>query len=280
MVDRVGPAGRASGSGGQGSAAEVAGARSFGAAVVAAGRDVARLVLPVECPGCGRPDELLCPDCAAALAGPPVRCEAAVPRLDRMNGEPPVPVWAVAPYVGPVRGVVVAWKDRGRADLTRFLVRVVRGAGGWIAPALAAARITSVSLVPVPTTAAARRRRGADLVRLLAHGVAEGLADGGVPARVRPVLRRRRRRDQVGLGARSRLRNTAGSVVVRGCGPGAAGAGPRAGLAGQVVLLVDDVVTTGSTLAACREALEGAGALVVGVVVLAATPAPSGGRSG
>lgn len=235
-------------------------------AVGEAARDVGRLVLPVECPGCGRPDEPLCAACAALLAGPPARCEAAVPRLDRVDGVAPPPVWAVVAYAGPVRGIVVAWKDRGRADLTRPLVAALERAGDDLAGALAeVAGWGGLAVVPVPTTPGARRRRGADLVRLLADGLARGLRGAGVRADVAPVLRRRRVRDQVGLGARSRARNAAGSVTVRGRG------GVR-----RVVLLVDDVVTTGSTLAACRTALERAGALVVGAVVLAATPAPSG----
>jgi predicted amidophosphoribosyltransferase len=246
--------------------------------VLGAARDLARLVLPVECPGCGRPDEILCPACAAVLAGPVRRCEDDVPRLDRMDGVPPLPVWTVTTYAGPVRGVVVAWKDRGRRDLTDRLVTAVEAAGEAVAGVLRASGLTGVSVPPgvvgglrvvqVPTTSAARRRRGADLVGRLAEGVAAGLTRGGLPARATPVLRRRAAADQVGLGARARGRNSA-RVTLR------PSSDPRRGLH----LLVDDIVTTGATLAACCRAIEAAGGLVLGAIVIAATPPPAAHRT-
>ncbi|HWS58511.1 MAG TPA: hypothetical protein VN257_08230, partial [Actinotalea sp.] len=54
-------------------------------AVRAVARDLARLLVPVECPGCGRWDERCCGVCAAALDAVR-RCETGAPRLDRLDG--------------------------------------------------------------------------------------------------------------------------------------------------------------------------------------------------
>lgn len=260
------------------------------------GRELARLLLPVACP-CGELDVRWCARCATLLAGPPVRAEHGAPRLDRFDGVAPVPVWALTAYAGPVRDVVVHWKDRGRADLDRLLAPALRRAAERLGPELARALAglrgavdgapgvaagtrargrhpgplhgpAGIAVVPVPSTAAARRARGREPVAVLARAVALGLRDGGVPARVVPALARRGPgRDQVGLGARARGRNLARGVRMTRRGERALGRG-------SVCVLVDDVLTTGATLAAVERALEQHGHDVLGATVLAATPAP------
>jgi len=233
-------------------------------------RELSRLVVPVSCPGCGALDVPWCPACEALLGGPPARVEATAPRLDRLDGVPVLPVWALASYTGPVREVVVAWKDRGRTDLDRFVGPPVRSAARAIAtPAAHAVAGRPLLVVGAPSTAASRRARGRDHVRVLARAAVAGLQDAGLAATVVPALTRRGHgRDQVGLGARARARNLTGSVTTRDRVLARAG-GDR-----PAVLLVDDVVTTGSTLAAAERALEDVGADVLGALVLAATPPP------
>lgn len=237
--------------------------------VVATARELLGLVVPLECAGCGAWDVRLCAGCRALLTGGPRRVEEHAPRLARVTGDT-LPVWAAASYAGAVRETVVAWKDRGRADvttdLTTALAEAVRPIAGVLGAATAGAPL---AVVPVPSRASSRRRRGADLTALLAAAVVGSLQGAGVRCRVERRLTRRGGLDQVGLGARARARNTAGTWVVR-----------RPPEPGASHILVDDVLTTGSTLAGCASALSRSGGLVLGAVVLAATPRPGQGTDG
>jgi predicted amidophosphoribosyltransferase len=106
-------------------------------------------------------------------------------------------------------------------------------------------------IVPIPTSRAAFRRRGYRVVELVA-------ARAGLRVE-RLLIHTRRTADQRGLDHASRRHNVAGSLRSRDA-------------AGLRVLVLDDVVTTGATLAEAARALRAAGAEVVGGVTIAATP--------
>ena len=209
---------------------------------------LADLLLPRECAGCGVPGAVLCRRCAALLAVP----HLAQPRRFPAGFPPTV---AAGAYDGPVRPAVNAFKERGRAELAGPLGAALALAVAGVLAGLSG-RPGPVRLVPVPSSAAALRARGRDHVReLTARAVAE-LRAAGVPAAEARLLRRSgRAADSAGLSAAQRRANLAGTFTLR----------PRSAAlpATAVLVVVDDVVTSGATLT------EAAGAL-----------APAAGREG
>ena len=195
------------------------------------------VLLPRTCPICGRVGPAPCGPCAAALR--------------------PGPLLPPPPGVDVVLAVM-AYEAGGRELVARLKYRNARSALGWIASRQAEqVRRAAVSIdvvTWVPTTPARRRARGFDQAELLARGLAR------------------------------RLRRPCRRLLERGAGPAQTGrsaaarrAGPSLRLARRVVvparvLLVDDVVTTGATVAAAARTLRSGGAEFVLVSTVARTP--------
>ncbi|WP_062203700.1 ComF family protein [Streptomyces sp. NBRC 109706] len=225
-------------------------------------REISSLVLPTECAGCGRGRSAVCAGCVAELGTGRARQVRPTPRP---AGLPPV--WAATAYADRARGMLLAHKERGMLGLAgplgAALARSARAAavasGGEPGPGA-----VPLVLVPVPSARLAVARRGHDPTRRIALRAAARLRRDGLAVRVLPALRFVRPvLDQVGLAAPERAANLAGALGVR----------PGPSLVGVPVLVVDDVVTTGASLAEAARTLRRAGALVWGGAVVAG---PSG----
>jgi predicted amidophosphoribosyltransferase len=220
------------------------------------------LVLPAECAGCaGAAGHRggLCGDCVAALA-------AAKPQRVRPQPEPPgLPrCVALAAYGGSLREAILAYKERGRHTLAGPL-------GDRLSDVVAAALGATpgpVLLVPVPATTAAARDRYGDHMLRLARRAARGLTRRGWPAGVACPLRARPRPDSAELSSPDRLRAAESAFMLV---PGRLPAVRAAVRGGVRLVVVDDVVTTGATLAAAAARLREAALDAQVAAVLAAT---------
>jgi predicted amidophosphoribosyltransferase len=200
------------------------------------------LVLPLRCVGCGVPEMAWCDRCRVT------------PRSLAVTTLPAV--HAAARYEGSVRAALLAYKERGRRVLASPL-------GGYLAWAVADLERSvgieprAVVLLPIPSRPGAARARGGDHVLRLARAAA---MQRGSP--VMDCLRLTGRvRDSAGLSTAERRANLSGRMVARP---------PPSG--DLVAVILDDIVTTGTTVREARRALSSAGWAVGGAAVVAATP--------
>ncbi len=205
------------------------------------------LILPLVCGGCGAPGTRWCDECARALLPGDAQPHLVTPRVN-----PGVPVFSLGRYAGVRRQAVVALKDRGRTDLSAPLAHPLAvGIHRLLTWRILDAPLT---IVPAPTRWSAARRRGGDPVTSLVTRATREHPDLTVASALRM---RAGARDSVGLGSGARERNVAGRVrLTRSLQP-------------DPVLLVDDIVTTGATIAESVRVLRSAGIGVAGALTLA-----------
>ncbi|WP_200939272.1 ComF family protein [Arthrobacter sp. Leaf337] len=254
-----------------------------------AGRELLALAAPVECVCCGTEDFALCGPCERAvriLTRTPFRAEGQAPALMDVNGSVILPVVAAGIYREELAQAVLSFKKHGQGQLgsvlSKALSRAINGAGGTL---------RGYCLIPVPTTNSAFRKRGFSPVHLLlrnldrsgslgAGNLADALrksraftqgpsaANNDLSGRLRALVQAHPMAGgQKGLGRGARAKRVRGSMRAR--------SSPLApDIRGRPCIIVDDVLTTGATLAEAARAVHRAGGVVVGAVVLAATRPP------
>lgn len=162
---------------------------------------------------------------------------------------------AALAYTGKGRSAILALKHGDRLDLAVT-------AGRWLARAAQPILRPGMVVVPVPVHRWRLVTRRYNQSALLAHALARAAGpDAGLTVLPDALLRTRPTGTQDGKGRTARFDNLAGAIrphPVRGVG-----------LAGRDVLILDDVMTSGATFAACADAAHAAGAASVSVLALA-----------
>lgn len=208
------------------------------------------LALPPRCAGCGEEGRAVCERCQPALdarlqrrAGVPIGLPASIPY-------PLLQLEWCAPYAGTVRKALHELKYAGEQRLATPLGEAIArrwrrvGVGGDL-------------IAHVPVSAERLRQRGYDQAALIARAAAQALETANVQA----LERHRATVPQFDLDRSKRAGNVAGAFRVQ--------LSAEEAIRGRWVLLVDDVTTTGATLAACAEALMDAGAYATSAITVA-----------
>lgn len=213
------------------------------------------LALPAVCVGCGREGTSICHGCGMALR---VRAGVLPGVPIGMPSDVPAPLLQLD-WCGPFNGVI---RDALHAIKYRGDVRIAEPLGLAVAERWREAGAGGDLVVHVPVHPTRARERGYDQAERIARVVAREL---GLAYRS-ALVRTRATTAQFSLDRAARATNVSGAFAVANLETAGGGA---AGVGGRWVLLVDDVVTTGATLAACAEVLLAAGAVGVSAVTVA-----------
>ena len=208
-------------------------------------------LFPRGCAGCDRPDEVLCGDCRSLFTNW---------RSRELVAHGTAQTWSASTYQGAVRHAILAWKDHDDTELDTIFGEVMASLLEHSAIHRSCSRQTAVLVVPVPSSPASMRRRGRRHIDPLSKAVASALCDHGFDAKPYRALA------SIASGGRS-VQQASSAQRAQRIG-GRIALVSDAVMQGQQVVLVDDIITTGSTLRQCAQTCRQAGAEVIGAMTL------------
>ena len=212
------------------------------------------VIAPHYCLACGGEGDLVCNNCASAVAIPlPSRCYVCKATTDdfvvcdRCRVKSHLRhVWISAQYSGLAKQLVQVYKFERGQEGAKFISKSMAN----VLPLINQRAI----LVPIPTATSRQRVRGYDHTKLLAKEVSELT---GLP--YESMLGRLGQSRQVGTNRRDRLTQLSSAFYIKH---------PER-VRGESIILVDDIVTTGGTLESIAKILKQAGAKSVNAIIFA-----------
>jgi len=191
---------------------------------------ILELIFPPRCLTCRRlGDQILCAECEKQIK----------PAVD-----------AVGLYEGVLKTAILKLKFKGKKTLAEPL-------GKLMAEFLKVSLQEKIDLIiPVPLHENRLKSRGFNQSELLAEVIAERI---GIPFESKALVRSRDTRPQFDLKINERLKNVEGAFAIK----------DPAKIRGKLILLIDDILTTGATARECRKVLKESGAERVHIFTLA-----------
>ena len=204
-------------------------------------KSLKELVFSKACISCSVPQFWLCPSC---LAGWNTNV-----KKSSIDGKP---IYFKRDYTSKTASVILAAKEGNDLNAIALLASAISQS---IVFSTLDLRVNGIiTLITIPSSTSAIRRRGRDHINILAQHVLKNLEEKSITAYYAPILfQKKSTKDQSQLSSRQRMENTKGNFVVKSCE-----------IPQGAIYLIDDLITTGASM------LEGVRALSEAKITIAA----------
>jgi predicted amidophosphoribosyltransferase len=204
-------------------------------------KSLKELVFSKACISCSVPQFWLCPSC---LAGWNTNL-----KKSSIDGKP---IYFKSDYTSKTASVILAAKEGNDLNAIALLASAISQSIVFSTLDLRGKGI--ITLITIPSSTSAIRRRGRDHINILAQHVLKNLEEKSITAYYAPILfQKKSTKDQSELSSRQRMENTKGNFVVKSCE-----------IPQGAIYLIDDLITTGASM------LEGVRALSEAKISIAA----------